>query len=76
MPRFFGLGDRINRWLAGLYGAGDGTDSSTLEVEPRSRIPGLSEYELEYLKVLSRTPGKPVMMVPPDMLPTAWQIQD
>jgi ClpP class serine protease len=76
MPRFFGLGDRVNTWLAGLYGLGEGADATTLDSEPWVGAPGLSSYDVEYLKTLSKTPGSPVMMLPPDALPSDWQDQD
>ena len=76
MPDFFGLGDRVNVWMAGLYGQDILTGESTLSAEPRVGAPGLSEYDLEYLKTLSQTPGSPVMMIPPDVLPAAWQDLD
>jgi len=76
MPRLFGLGDRVNAWLGGLYGLDTGTAASTLDTEPWVGAPGLSEYDVQYLKTLSKTPGSPVMMVPPDVLPAAWQDLD
>jgi protease-4 len=76
MPGFFGLGDRVNVWLAGIYGQENQTGASTLSTEPWVGAPGLSEYDLEYLKTLSKTLGSPVMMIPPDVLPADWQDLD
>ena len=76
IPGFFGLGDRVNSWLAGLYGLENGVNESTLDPGSWVGAPGLSEYEVEYLKTLSQTPGSPVMMVPADVLPNGWQELD
>jgi len=76
MPGFFGLGDRINTVLAGLYGLDAQVNESILSADPFVGAPGLSIYDLEYLKTISASPGAPVMMVSPDVLPDSWQRQD
>ena len=76
MPGFFGLGDRINTVLAGLYGLDAQVNESILSADPFVGAPGLSTYDLEYLKTISASPGAPVMMVSPDVLPDSWQRQD
>ncbi len=76
MPRFFGLGDRINTILASLYGLDIEANQAALSADPFVGAPGLSAYDLEYLKTISASPGAPVMMVSPDVLPENWQRLD
>jgi protease-4 len=76
MPGFFGLGDRVNGLLAGLYGMETAGDDAVLSADPYVGAPGLSAYDVEYLKAISATPGAPVMMVGPDVLPEGWRELD
>ncbi len=76
MPGFFGLGDRINTVLADLYGLGVEANEAALSADPFVGAPGLSAYDIEYLKTICEVPGAPVMMVSPDVLPEDWQRLD
>jgi len=76
MPGFFGLGDRVNSWLGGLYGLDNEANQAALSADPFVGAPGLSAYDVEYLKTISASPGAPVMMVSPDVLPENWQRLD
>ena len=76
MPGLFGLGDRINKVLAGLYGLDSGANEAALSADPFVGAPGLSFYDVEYLKTISASPAAPVMMVSPDVLPQNWQQVD
>ncbi|MEN8007793.1 MAG: S49 family peptidase [Candidatus Krumholzibacteriota bacterium] len=76
MPGFFGIGDRFNALLAGLYGLDDEVNEAALGADPFVGAPGLSAYDVEYLKTISEVPGAPVMMISPDVLPADWQELD
>ncbi len=76
MPGFFGFGNRFNSVLAGLYGLDGEANEATLSADPFVGAPGLSAYDIEYLKTISKVPGAPVMMISPDVLPESWQELD
>jgi hypothetical protein len=76
LPSFFGLGDWLNQRLAGLYRSEDQPNDQVLNPDPVVGAPGLSIYDVEYLKALTASPGEPVMMVSPDVLPEDWQRLD
>jgi protease-4 len=76
MPGLFGLGDRINKVLAGLYGLDTGANEAALSADPFIGAPGLSAYDVEYLKTISASPAAPLMMISPDVLPEDWQQVD
>ncbi len=76
MPGFFGFGNRFNSVLAGLYGLDGDVNEATLSADPFVGAPGLSAYDIEYLKTISKVPGAPVMMISPDVLPESWQELD
>ena len=76
MPGLFGLGDRINNFLAGLYGMDTGVNEAALSTDPMVGLPGLTLYDMEYLKAINASPGAPVMMISPDVLPEDWQQVD
>ena len=76
MPSFFGWEAPFNNMLAGLYGLDAEVNEAALSPDPLVGAPGLSSYDLEYLKSLSKVPGAPVMMVSPDVLPPDWQEMD
>jgi protease-4 len=73
MPSFFGLGDRVNLMLAALYGLDMAGSEAALSADPYVGAPGLSAFDVEYLKTIIATPGAPVMMVGPDVLPEGWR---
>jgi protease-4 len=76
LPRFFGLGDALNDWLATLYGLDDQADVAALTGEPLVGAPGLTSYDVEFLKAVSHSPGAPIMMVGPEVLPESWSLTD
>ncbi len=73
LPGLFGIGDRVNRQLARLYGPDAASGSEPATVEVPLGAPGLSAYDVDYLQSLTRTLGGASLLVAPDLLPEAWQ---
>ena len=73
LPSFFGLGTRFNGWLAGVSAA---ADAGRLDAALPVGAPGLTDLDVLYLRRLAEGPGRPLMMVPSDVLPEAWQEVD
>jgi len=75
-----GLEKRVNRVLARLYGldTADGNIVGEMANLPDIPVPalGLSSLELEYLRTVGTSPGRPVMMIGPDVLPEQWRELD
>ena len=77
--RLLGVESRVHigfGQLAGLYGLDIEANEAALSADPFVGAPGLSAYDVEYLKTISASPGAPVMMVSPDVLPEDWQRLD
>ena len=75
LPRIFGLGDAVNRWLVAAAGLADAAAAAADEsLGPVA--PGLSDLDLEYLRAMAAAEGRPLVMVPPDVLPDAWRRLD
>jgi protease-4 len=75
LPGFFGAGDAVNALLAQLYRLED-ADAALNAVPPFVGAPGLSTGEVDYLRTIAARPGEPVLALPPDQLPEAWQDHD
>jgi ClpP class serine protease len=75
LPGLFGLGNRLNRQLARLYGLGI-AETTPATVELPLGAPGLTTYDVEYLQSLTETMGGASLLVTPDLLPEGWQQQD
>lgn len=73
LPSFFGLGERLELWLAGLSTGGEAAASVPVTPELAAGAPGLSAFEVEYLRSLTRSLGHGSLLVAPDLLPTAWR---
>lgn len=74
LPSLFGLGDRVNGWLAG---SSVPEDAATAAVEvPPIGAPGLTDLDVQYLRRLAEGPGRPLTMVPVDLLPEPWRQVD
>ena len=73
LPSFLGLGDRFNGWLAGLSAA---ADAGRLDAALPVGAPGLTDLDVQYLRRLAEGPGRPLLMVPTDVLPQQWQRVD
>ncbi len=73
LPGLFGLGERVNRSLARLYGMDSLGGPAPATVAMPLGAPGLSVYDVEYLQGLIRNMGGGSLMVAPDVLPEAWQ---
>ena len=71
LPGLFGIGERINRQLAQLYGVGADTVPATVEVPLGA--PGLNAYDVEYLQSLTDTMGGASLLLSPDLLPEDWR---
>jgi len=71
LPGLFGLGARINEQLASLYGLDTDSEPATVEMPPT--IPGLTAFDVEYLRSIAGSMGDASLLVSPDMLPEAWQ---
>ncbi len=71
LPGLFGIGERINRQLAQLYGVGADTVPATVEVPLGA--PGLNAYDVEYLQSLTDNMGGASLLLSPDLLPEDWR---
>lgn len=71
LPSLFGLGDRLNRALAGAF-----VPAPTLNGAGLPGAPGLTDLDVAYLRLLATVPGRPLVMVPADVLPEAWGLVD
>jgi len=49
------------------------TDSEPATVEMPPTIPGLTAFDVEYLRSIAGSMGDASLLVSPDMLPEAWQ---
>jgi len=74
LPGLFGLGDQVERLLAGLSGQDDSRGSVPTTMELPLGAPGLSTFDVDYLRRLIETTGGPSLLVAPDLLPEAWQV--
>jgi protease-4 len=71
LPSLFGLGDRINRALAGAF-----VGAPTLNGAGLPGAPGLTDLDVVYLRQLAELPGRPLLLTPADVLPEAWRQVD
>ncbi len=73
LPVLFGLGARVDQfvtWVART--GGTGADAPATVASPIG-APGLSGYDVDYLRSLVTTRGQASLLVAPDMVPEAWQ---
>jgi protease-4 len=75
LPSFFGLGDRVNGWLAAI-GGWTPAEAAAPDAALRVGAPGLGDLDVEYLRQVSAAPGRPLAIVPGDVLPEAWRQVD
>jgi protease-4 len=75
MPGFFGLGDAVNGLLMKLSRLEE-AEAALMSVDPFVGAPGLTGGEVDYLRSVADRPGEPILALPPDHLPEAWQDVD
>jgi protease-4 len=75
VPALFGLGRRLEAWCVRTFGS-DPLGPAGLEAADRTGAVGLSDLDLEYLRRIAAGPGRPLAMMPTDLLPADWQAVD
>jgi len=70
VPGLFGLGSRLAGFFAGLM-----SQDASAAAPATVAVPGLSDYDTEYLRSIVRTRGQAALLVAPDVVPEAWQGQ-
>ena len=76
LPSLFGLGDRVDDWLAGLYRLQDAAGATDLDAVDPVGLPGLTGAEYDYLETVAGHQGQPLLLVGPDLLPEGWDETD
>ena len=75
IPSFFGL----ESWLGSLMSRGL---KQVADLEPEGRaqafpvLPGLDALETDYVQRIGESPGRPLLMVPTQLLPDGWKELD
>ena len=51
-------------------------EAALMSIDPFVGAPGLTGGEVDYLRSVAERPGEPLLALPPDHLPEAWQDLD
>jgi protease IV len=75
LPSLLGLGQVSDEWLEGYPIEGTSTKAvgaGPTALQQLANPIGLTAAEIQYLRTISSSPGNPLFMVSPDLLPQGW----